>query len=73
MTERQALQVVIDGIETSRDTAALISAAHERYVVYRTTDDARFAVCETSEPNYARSVRLQVGGEIVDRHNWRTR
>lgn len=71
MTERQALHVVIDGIQTSRAHAALVTKAHARLVIYRTTDTERVYVTDTDSAPYAKGALLQFDGEILDRHDWK--
>lgn len=68
MTRTQALAAVAYSHRSSRETAAAVTLAFPRYVVY---DMRGYFFVESDRLDFAKAARLQVMGTIVDRQNWK--
>lgn len=68
MTRTQALNIVAHSHKSARETAAAVTLAQPRYLVYNMQG---LLSASTDRIDYALSARMQVCGTVVDRYNWK--
>lgn len=68
MTAQQVARLITSSSSDARVSAQLVTASFPRLIV---RDRAGCAVAITDDVAWAHAVRLNVGGDIVDRWNWR--